>query len=148
MSKRVVARSALYVYIETFVTLALGFFFWLVSSKLAKPDIIGLSSMVISLSGIFSMVAMLGIPTGIQRFLAYSLSNKTSQDFKIFVNASFICLILGISFCGVILFLGRDYFYAHLKLNFDLIILTFIILSTSALPEVYFRSIVIVFSKV
>ena len=76
-----IGRAAIYIYIETFVSLILGYIFWILMSKLGNPEIIGISAAVITFSGILSVISNFGIPTGIQRFLGKSFATF-SRDQK------------------------------------------------------------------
>ncbi len=64
-----IGNAAIFIYIETFVSLVLGYVFWIVMSKLGDPEIIGTASAVITFSGILSVISQIGIPTGVHSLL-------------------------------------------------------------------------------
>ncbi|TVP41710.1 oligosaccharide flippase family protein [Candidatus Nitrosocosmicus arcticus] len=142
MSKKIVAKGALFIYIETLISMGSGYIFWFIMSKISSPEIIGISSTVISLTVIFSTIASIGIPMGVQRFLGKSFSEKNLDVTKKFVKASFILTSFGIIICSIIFIILQSWLYQTFSLDFSLLILS-IILITSTTFMTLFRSIVI-----
>jgi O-antigen/teichoic acid export membrane protein len=125
-----VAKGALFIYIETLVSMGSGYIFWFIMSKISNPEAIGLSSTIISFTVIFSTLASIGIPLGVQRFLGKSFLHNDIDITRKFVKASFVFILIQI-------WLG-DVF----KLDTTLLILS-IILITSTTVMTLLRSIVI-----
>jgi len=53
-----------------------GYAFWYILSKITTPDVIGISSSLISLAIIFVSLASIGIPAGSQSFLGKMFLKK------------------------------------------------------------------------
>lgn len=136
------ARGATFLYFETLVAMFSGYGFWIIMSKLAAPEVIGVSSALISLAVIFMTAATIGIPAGIQRFLAKSFSQKELGDATVYLNSALILVSLGIAVsCGVLLIVYNS-FYEYLRIDFSLVVVAFLLVASTALATL-FRSIII-----
>lgn len=109
-------------------------------TRIATPEIIGTSSTVISLANILSTAALLGLPTGVSRFLAKYFYEKNLEKASVFVKASLILLALGISTSIAALVIIKDWIY--INLDSLLLIFSMLLVSTSAIA-VLNRSIII-----
>jgi len=109
-------------------------------TRIATPDIIGTSSSVIALANIFTTAVILGLPTGVSRFLAKLFYEKNLEKANVFVKASLILLALGISISIAVLLIIRDWIYFNL--DPVLMIFTILLISSSAIAMLN-RSIVI-----
>jgi O-antigen/teichoic acid export membrane protein len=69
VSKLQVGRGAVYPYIENIISMIFGHAFWFILSRIISPEIVGISSSLISVTTIFSTIAAVGVPLGAQRFL-------------------------------------------------------------------------------
>lgn len=119
-----------------------GYIFWFIMSKLSSPEIIGVSSAIISLTTIFSTIASIGIPMGVQRFLGKSFLENNLDTTKKFVKASFILTSFGIITVSVIFILLQSWLYQTFSLDFSLLILSIILITSTAIMTLS-RSIVI-----
>jgi O-antigen/teichoic acid export membrane protein len=70
-------------------------------SKISQTDIIGVSSALVSFAGIFAVVATIGIPTEVQRFLGKTPAEDKINDATDFFNASLILVAIGILACTI-----------------------------------------------
>lgn len=111
-------------------------------SKITTPQIVGISSTVISLGTIFATVAAIGIPIGVQRFLGKSFSEQKLDDARLVVKISLLLTFIGVASCITLLLMGYNWFYAIFKLDFSLIIVTISLVASSAVMALL-RSIVI-----
>src|SRR6185312_13126085 len=82
---------------STAVMSVLGFVFWVFVAHLYTPTDIGIASTLISITSLISNFSLLGLNSGLIRFLAGS--KKPSQD----INAAFITV------AGVTLFIAAVY---------------------------------------
>jgi O-antigen/teichoic acid export membrane protein len=137
-----IGKGAAYVYIANIATTISGYAFWIVLSKLVSPDIIGISSSIVSFSAILTMIAGLGIPTGVQRFLGRSFSEENLSEAKRYVNISILLISIGVLGCSIVIvaFQGWIYQYLHIDSNLLAILL---VLSGSFTLFVLLRSVVI-----
>jgi O-antigen/teichoic acid export membrane protein len=142
LSKVIVAKGATYLYIETLVGMLSGYIFWIIMSKLAAPEIIGTSSALVSLAVIFMTAATIGVPAGIQRFLAKSLSEQKLEDATVYLRASLILVSLGIIVCSTLLIIAYDWLYEVFRIDFSLIIVALVYIASSA-SMILFRSVII-----
>jgi O-antigen/teichoic acid export membrane protein len=109
-------------------------------TRIATPEIIGTSSTIISLANIFTTVAILGLPTGVSRFLAKLFFEKNLEKANMFVKASLILLALGISISIAVLLIIGDWIY----FNLDPFLMTFsMLLVSSSAITILNRSIII-----
>jgi O-antigen/teichoic acid export membrane protein len=109
-------------------------------TRISTPEVIGISSTVISLANILSAVAMMGVPQGVSRFLAKSYHEKNVAETSAFLRASLFMVAEGILISFVLLMLVKDWVYITVDAN--LTILT-ILLTGSTSIAVLNRSIVI-----
>ncbi len=119
-----------------------GYIFWFIMSKISTPETIGISSTIISLTVIFSTIASIGIPMGVQRFLGKSFLENNLDVTKKFVKASFILTSLGIIAVSMIFILLQSWLYQTFSLDFSLLILSLILIASTAMMTLS-RSIVI-----
>jgi len=140
--KQAVGKGAAYIYLETIVSMISGYVFWIIMSKIAPPDVIGTSSAVISFAGIIAVVANIGIPTGLQRFLGRSLSDGHLHNTRVFVKSSLVLVTLGIVTCTFIILIFRDGVYTVFKIDFNLMLMSLLLIISSAIATL-FRGIII-----
>jgi O-antigen/teichoic acid export membrane protein len=142
LSKEKVAKGATYLYFETLIAMFSGYGFWILMSKLVAPEVIGVSSALISLAVIFMTAATIGIPVGIQRFLAKSFSERESEDARVYLMSSLILICVGIILSCLALLFVYNLFYEYLEMDFSLIVVGLAYIASYALVTL-FRSIVI-----
>lgn len=142
MSSRILAKGALFIYIETIIGMGSGYIFWFIMSQISSPEVIGLSSAVVSLTTIFSGIASIGIPTGVQRFLGKSFSENALSTTRGFVKSSIVLTSIGIGICSGIFIILENWLYHTFDINLPLLVVSILlIVSTSYMT--LFRSIVI-----
>lgn len=134
-----IGKRATYIYIERIIEIFFGYIFWLFLSRLTTPDVIGISSTVISLTVIFSIIADLGISTGSTRFLGRSFSHK-SRDTKVLVKASLLIVGSCTVFCSIGILVFKDFIYPTIGTN--LVIISILLIGTSVITHLS-RSILI-----
>lgn len=135
-----IGRGALYVYIETISSMAFGYFLLLILSHLTSPSTIGILSLVLSLSNIFTIIISLGVPTGMQRFLGKAFADQSSADINTYVKSSLILIVSALAVSSIFLIL----FQSTLFPGFDLVLVLLTVgLTSSATLTLLFRSVII-----
>ena len=86
-------------------------------TRITTPDIIGTASAVVSLATILTIVATMGIPVGVSRFLAKSFHDNNLEEASVFVKASLILVSLGIFASIAILVIIKDWVSVSLGIN-------------------------------
>jgi O-antigen/teichoic acid export membrane protein len=142
MSKQEVGKGAAYLYLETISAMVGGYLFWLIMSKITTPDVIGVSSTLISIVTIFVSVVMLGIPTGVQRFLGKSYLTDQVETANVFIKASLLILSLSISGAALAIFVFRDWIYGAFGSNVNLVLVSILLLG-STIVATLFRSVLV-----
>jgi O-antigen/teichoic acid export membrane protein len=140
LKKYSIGQGAAYIYLETIIGLFSGYVLWLILSRIATPEAIGISSTVISFSSIFAGIATIGVPYGITHYLGKSLSEQRLEKSKIFIKTSIIIVAAGIIGTSAIIYFFWERINVYLELN--LIILSILLIATSSMASL-FRSIVI-----
>ncbi len=127
-----VAKGAAFLYVESIVSMLSGYIFWLLISKFTTPQTIGASSAVVSLSAIFSILAGLGVQTGVVRFLGKSFSSNKMGDARLYIISSLIITVLGIVVFTTVIFLSFNWLSLAFKIDSNLlIVLTLLMASTT-----------------
>lgn len=111
-------------------------------SKISTPDVVGLSSSVVSLGTIFATVAAIGVPIGVQRFIARNLSEGSIENVGIFMKSSLILVLLGTFVCSTLILISSGWIRDNYGYENGLIIITVGLVSSSAIMTLA-RSIVI-----
>jgi len=142
IKKREVGRGAAYIYVETIASIISGYVFWIILSKIATTETIGISSTVVSFAGIVAVVASIGIPTGVQRFIGKNFSEKDLDEAKAAVITSLILISLGILSCSIAVFAIQHWIHTFFRLDFVLIVIAVMLIASSVI-SMLFRSVVI-----
>lgn len=137
-----IGRGAAYLYIESIVAGTSGYAFWLIISKIASSEIIGISSTVVSFSAILAVITAFGIPNGIQRFLGRSFSEENISQAKRYVNVSIVLVSSGVLASTIVIFAFKEWMYQYLHIDSNLLAILIALSGSSAL-FLLFRSIVI-----
>lgn len=107
-----------------------GYLLWLFLSRITTPEVIGISSTVISLAVIFSVVVDLGVSRGSTRFLGKSFSGGQISDAKVYIKASLILVCSGILVCALAIAVFNDWFYPGIP--FDLVLISIFLVGATA----------------
>ena len=118
----------------------IGYAFWIILSRMTTPEIVGISSALISFATIIISVAAIGVPLGVQRFLGKLFIEKRFEDAAVFVKSSFLIISLGLTASTIIILVSSylifDYF------GFVLVVASLILIVVSTV-SVVLRSIII-----
>jgi O-antigen/teichoic acid export membrane protein len=109
LNGQALGRGAGYIFIETVIGFISGYVLWLILTRITTPEVIGLSSTVISLAGIFTALSTLGVPVGVSRFLAKFFHQKDLESAAIFVKVSLILVSIGVFSSAIILWITKDW---------------------------------------
>lgn len=120
----------------------LGYAFWLIVSKVSSPEIIGISSTIVSFSAILAVVAGLGIPRGVQRFLGRSFSEENYSEAKRYVNISIVFVSIAVLGCTIVIVAFQGWMYQYLQIDSNLLAIL-IVLSGSHTLHSLFKSVVV-----
>jgi O-antigen/teichoic acid export membrane protein len=131
LSKLQIGRGAAFLYIENITAMAYGYAFWYILSKITTPDVIGISSSLISLAAIFTSLASMGIPVASQRFLGKMFLERKFEDINLFIKTSLIITSVGIIACSGTLLMDRDWLYG--TYHYNLIVVTAILIASSTI---------------
>jgi O-antigen/teichoic acid export membrane protein len=140
LNGKVVGRGAAYIFIETMVGFLSGVLLWLVLTRITSSEVIGTSSTVISLATIFTIVAAIGIPDGVSRFLSKSFHEKNVVKAGMFLKSSLILISIGIFASTILLWLLKDRISVF-QSDPDLVISAIIIIGFSALGTLFYSTI-------
>ncbi len=132
MSKQEVGRGAAFLYAEIIATIFSGYILWLIITKITSPEVIGTSSAVVSMAGIFSTVVILGVPTGVQRFLGKCYFEQRLKEAAVYIRASLFLVSIGIIVCSVSIYVAKDWLSTLFKFDTSLIIISILFVGSSA----------------
>lgn len=135
-------QGALYLYIETLLSLVSGYIFWVIISRIVSAEVVGISSAVVSLSTIFATIAAIGIPSGIPRFLGKSFSEQRLDDAKRYVEVSLVWTSIGIAVCTFFILAIHSWIEQVFSISFDLILIVILLVSSTVFSTLL-RAIVI-----
>jgi O-antigen/teichoic acid export membrane protein len=140
VSKLQVGRGAIYLYIENISSMFFGYAFWFILSRIATPEIVGISSSLISIAAIFISIASLGVPLGAIRFLGKIFLERKFEDSIVYIKSSFLIVSIGLVASGLVILISREMLFS----NFSIILVnvTFILIIISTISNVI-RAIVI-----
>jgi O-antigen/teichoic acid export membrane protein len=140
MSRLQIGRGAVYLYIENISSMLFGYAFWFILSRTTTPEIVGVTSSLISIAAIFISLASIGVPLGAQRFLGKTFLEQRFGDALVYTKSSFLIVSIGLVASGLVIVISRNTFFG----NFSSILVnaTLVLIVTSTI-SVLLRSIII-----
>ncbi len=111
-------------------------------SKIGTAEIIGTSSAIISLAGILAVIANLGIPTGVQRFLGKSFAHSSSQETHCYFISSLALISISTFLVSLSVLIMKDYLLTFFQIEEEFLLIS-ILLMISIIYATFFRGIVI-----
>jgi len=112
-------KNSIYLMISSAVMAGFGFFFWLICARLFSAEDIGLATTIISVMGLIASISVLGLNSGLIRYL------PTSKDKSKNVNTCFTIVALIAIIVSCIFLLGLNKFSPRLMFIKQNIILSF-----------------------
>jgi O-antigen/teichoic acid export membrane protein len=140
VSKLQIGRGAVYLYIENMSSMLFGYAFWFILSKITTPEIVGISSSLISISVIFISIASIGVPLGAQRFLGKMFLEQRFEDAIVYTKASFLIVSIGLVTSGIVILIGRNTLFSDFSI---ILVNATLVLCVTSTISVLLRSIVI-----
>jgi O-antigen/teichoic acid export membrane protein len=108
-----------------------GYLLWLFLSRITSPEVIGISSTIISIAVIFSVIVDLGVSRGGTRFLGKCFSDGQINDARVYVKASIILVCSSIIACTLAIAVFRDVVYSEIPL--DLVFTSILLVGATAI---------------
>ena len=142
IEKKTVGRGAAYIYIETIASLISGYVFWVVVSNITSSETIGIASTLFSMASIVAVIANIGIPTGIQRFLGKGFSDKKIGEAKTLTVVALFLIIVGVSTCSIVILLVKNTINEIFHFDFQLLLIAILFVGSSSV-SMLFRSVII-----
>lgn len=137
-----VSKGAAYLYLETIIVMISGYAFWIVASKITSPHILGTASAIVSLASIFTIVASIGIPSGIQRFIGKSFVCQDHAEAEKWISSAIFIICFGIFASCTYLLLFSGWIYDLFKIDFPLLLTGIALICSSTIVSL-FRSVII-----
>jgi O-antigen/teichoic acid export membrane protein len=132
LSSPAIGRGAVYLYLHFLASIISGYIFWILITRFTTTETIGTFALIISLAEIFANIAILGLPDGIQRFLAKSFSEKKLADARALVRISLTLLFVGIIISSAVILIFNGWFLKEFGIDFNLIVIINLILASNA----------------
>lgn len=101
-------KNSIYLMISSGVMAAFGFFFWLICARLFSAEDIGLATTIISVMGLIASISVLGLNSGLVRYL------PNSKDKNNKINTCFTIVALTAIIVSTIFLLGLGTFSPRL----------------------------------
>lgn len=89
-------RNSIYLMLSTGAMAFFGFFFWIINTRLFKPDQIGIATTLISVATLISSISLLGLNNGVIRYL------PTSERKNLKINTSFTLVAITSAFVALL----------------------------------------------
>ena len=91
-------KNSIYLMISSAVMAGFGFFFWLICARLFSAEDIGLATTIISVMGLIASISVLGLNSGLIRYLPTS-KDKSKNVNTCFTIVALIAIIVSCIFC-------------------------------------------------
>lgn len=117
-------RNSIYLMLSTAVMAFFGFFFWIINARLFKPEQVGIATTLISVITLISSFSLLGLNSGIVRYLPTSdkKNQKINTAFTVVTLASAIMALIYLFFINIfspkLVFIRENIFFAALFIIF------------------------------
>jgi len=97
-------KNSIYLMLNTLVITGLGFFFWMINTRLFSVEDIGIATALISVMGLITGLSVLGLNTGLIRFLpkAENKNKKINTAFTLVIISSIIVTTIFLMFANTI----------------------------------------------
>lgn len=106
-----ITKNAIFIITTNLCNLAIGFFFWMLATRLYTPNDIGIISAILSSISIISIISSVGLPMALTLYLPENVKNANKM-----INSSLIvCIIISIMI-SLIFSLQIDIFAPKLKM--------------------------------
>jgi O-antigen/teichoic acid export membrane protein len=139
-----VARGGLFLFTGVVVSALLGYVYWFLVSQLSGAEVVGIANSILSLSSLVSGIAILGVPTGVQRFLGKEFSRNNVRSLNTYFWTSFIFTLLLSLFSAVLIWVISFLNVSFIGFSENMLFLsgTIVLLSFSVVMSALFTSII------
>ncbi len=124
-----IIKNSIFLIMTNLFSLAIGFFFWMIATRLYTPDDVGIISAILSSMSLIAVISSVGLPMALTLYLP---ANTKDAD-KIINSSLIVCIIISITI-SLMFLLGIDIFAPKLKMilrNLELMIV-FVMTTTMA----------------
>jgi len=97
-------RNSIFLILSTFVMSGVGFFFWIIAARVYNAQQVGITTTILSITGLISSISLFGFNVSLISYLPLSMTKN-----KI-INSSLILNVVGTLFISLIYFIGIQYF--------------------------------------
>ncbi|MFH1134318.1 MAG: oligosaccharide flippase family protein [Nanoarchaeota archaeon] len=131
-------RNSFYLMLSTYVTTGLGFFFWMINTRLYQPEDVGLATTLISVMGLIISLSGLGMGVALIRFLPNSKQKNRKINSCFTIVTLFTIVVASIFVLGIQFFSPKLIFIQH-NIYFGLLFVFFmVVMSLFTLSESVF----------
>lgn len=122
-------RNSLYLMMSTAVMSFFGFFFWIICARIYEATEIGLATTLISITTLISSLSLLGLNSGMIKYLPHSKEKNTkiSTVINVLIINSFLIAIIYLFFIPII---SPKLVSLHHNIFFSLIFIIYAIIAT------------------
>ncbi len=135
-------RGAAYLFIDSTLGIFFAYFFWFFLTKFTSTEVIGITATIVSLAIIFTAVALMAVPVGVQRFLGKSFSENLLEQAKVFVKASVLLISIGIFVSSILILFFIDLIIANYDIDILLIFIAILLVASTCFRSL-FRGVII-----
>lgn len=133
-------RNSIYLMASSGVMAAFGFFFWLICARLFSAEDVGLATTLISVMGLIASISVLGLNSGLVRYLPTSKEKNNKINTCFTVVALVAIIVSSIFLIGLSEFSPRLMFIKHNILLSMAFIFFMVIYSLSSIIESVFMA--------
>ena len=122
-------QNSIYLMLNTIIITGLGFFFWIINTRLFSPEDIGLATALISVMGVIIGFSVLGFNTGLIRFLPQSKhkNNKINTSLSLVMVSTIIVTSIFLMFADK---LSPKLIFVRENIIFGLIFILFMVIAS------------------
>lgn len=88
-----IIKNAIFIILTNFCNLVIGFFFWMLATRLYTPNDIGIISAILSSISIISIISSVGLPMALTLYLPENVKNAN----RIINSSLIVCIIISIT---------------------------------------------------
>jgi O-antigen/teichoic acid export membrane protein len=137
-------KNALYLIISTAFTSGSGFLFWVIAARIYDPEYVGLASALISVTGLITILSLLGLDITIIRFL------DEQKEKGVFVCTCFLLVVISSLICTSLYVTFIDFFtpsLSFIKLKIEIIIIFILFNIISPLVILQMHAVFVAYGK-
>ncbi len=141
LSLKLLAKSSFVIFIAVILSKAFTYMYRIVTARFYGPEAYGLLSLSLMIIGWFTIVAGMGLPNGLTRFVSFFRGKKQYDKISMIFRKSFYLLAFFSLVASILLFFLSEFIAGNIFNNSDLVIflkifslvIPFVVLSSSML---------------